>query len=105
MSFIKPFPGLRPAKEYAEKVASPPYDVIKSQEARELAQDNEYSFLHVIKPEIDLPENIVLYDEKVYQKGAENLKKLMHRREKPLVQLKMLRCLKMQNLSIWTIAW
>ena len=77
MSIIKPFPGLRPKKEYAEKVASPPYDVINSDEARELAKDNDLSFLHVIKPEIDLPIDISLYDEKVYQKGAENLKKLV----------------------------
>jgi len=77
MPDIRPFKGLRPAKQLAEKVAAPPYDVLNSEEARELAKDNPYSFLHVSKPEIDLPENIDLYDEKVYQKGADNLKKLI----------------------------
>jgi uncharacterized protein (DUF1015 family) len=76
---IKPFKGLRPRKEYADKVASPPYDVINSQEAREMAKDNEYSFLHVVKPEIDLPEDISLYDDRVYQKGKENLDKLVNK--------------------------
>ena len=72
---IKPFKGLRPKKELAEKVASPPYDVINSKEAREMAKGDEYTFLHVVKPEIDLPEDISLYDEKVYAKGKENLDK------------------------------
>ncbi len=84
MSILKPFRGLRPRKEYAEKVAAPPYDVINSQEARELASGAPYSFLHVNKPEIDLPEDIDTYDDAVYAKGAENLKKL--RDDKILVQ-------------------
>ncbi len=84
MAVVKPFKGLRPEKELVEKVASPPYDVISSKEARELVKDNPYSFLHVVKPEIDLPEDISLYDERVYKKGAENLKKFME--EKILIQ-------------------
>jgi len=76
MSVIKPFKGIRPKKEYAQQVASPPYDVLNSEEARAMAKENPYSFLHVNKPEIDLPPQTNLYDEKVYQKGAENFKKL-----------------------------
>jgi len=74
---VKPFKGLRPNKEYAEKVASPPYDVLSSDEAREMAKDNPYSFLHVNKPEIDLDETVDPYDVRVYRRGAENLKKLI----------------------------
>jgi len=74
---IKAFRGIRPEKNYVSKVASPPYDVIDSKEAKKLAEGNPYSFLHVVKPEIDLPEEIDHYDEAVYQKGAENFKKLI----------------------------
>ncbi|RMF61460.1 MAG: DUF1015 domain-containing protein [Calditrichaeota bacterium] len=77
MAIVRPFRGLRPQKELADKVAAPPYDVLSSEEAREIAKDNPYSFLHVNKPEIDLDPSIDLYDERVYQKGAENLKKLI----------------------------
>jgi uncharacterized protein (DUF1015 family) len=77
MSVIKPFKGLRPKPEFAEKVASHPYDVINSQEAREIAKGNPYSFLHVNKPEIDLPEGTDLYSDVVYEQGAKNLKKLI----------------------------
>ncbi len=73
MALIKPFKGLRPAKDLAEKVASPPYDVLNSAEARELAKNNNYSFLHINKPEIDLPEDTDPYSEDVYAKGRENL--------------------------------
>lgn len=78
MATVKPFKGLRPKKEYAEKLASPPYDVLSSNEAWEMAKDNPISFLHVIKPEIDLEPGIDPYDKKVYEKGAENLKKLIN---------------------------
>lgn len=78
MAIVKPFKGLRPEKEYAEKVASPPYDVLNSKEAREMASGNPYSFLHVVKPEIDLDPDIDLYDEEVYKKGGENLRKLIN---------------------------
>jgi len=77
MAVIKPFRGLRPKPELAEKVASPPYDVLNSSEARLLAKNNPYSFLHINKPEIDLPEDTNVYDEAVYQKGAENLKRFV----------------------------
>lgn len=77
MASVKPFRGLRPKKEYARKVAAPPYDVLSSKEAREMAKDNPLSFLHVNKPEIDLEEGMDPYDERIYRKGAENLHKLI----------------------------
>ncbi|MBN2426159.1 MAG: DUF1015 domain-containing protein [Calditrichaceae bacterium] len=77
MSSIKPFKGLRPVKQLAHKVASPPYDVLNSEEARKMAEGNPYSFLHINKPEIDLPPDIDIHSEKVYQKGAENLKRFI----------------------------
>jgi len=77
MSIVKPFRGLRPKKELAPQVAAPPYDVLDSDEAREMAKDNPYIFLHVNKPEIDLDRNINLYNDRVYQRGADNLKKLI----------------------------
>ena len=72
MVTVRPFKAVRPRDEIAHKVASFPYDVLNSKEARELAKDNEVSFLHVVKPEIDLPEDIDLYDEAVYQKAKSN---------------------------------
>jgi uncharacterized protein (DUF1015 family) len=77
MATIRPFKGVRPQKEYADKVASFPYDVVNSKEAGELAKNNPYSFLHVVKPEIDLPEGTNLYDDAVYAKGKENLYRLL----------------------------
>ncbi len=77
MAIVRPFRGLRPKKELADKVAAPPYDVLNSEEAREMAKDNPYSFLHINKPEIDLDPSIDPHDERVYQKGAENLRKLI----------------------------
>lgn len=72
MSIIRPFKGLRPGRDIASKLAALPYDVINSQEARHIAQGNQYSFLHVTKPEIDLDPAIDLYDKKVYDKAASN---------------------------------
>ncbi len=77
MAHILPFRGLMPAPGLAEKVACPPYDVIDSGEARERARGNPRSFLHVIKPEIDLDPSVDAYDMQVYQKGRENLKRFM----------------------------
>ena len=73
MVVVRPFKAVRPKDELAQKVASFPYDVINSKEARELAKNDEYSFLHVVKPEIDLDKNVNLYDESVYQKAKDNL--------------------------------
>lgn len=77
MAIVKPFRGLRPRPDIADKVAAPPYDVLDSNEARQMAKGNPISFLHVNKPEIDLDPKIDLYDPRVYQKGAENLKKFI----------------------------
>ncbi len=75
MATIKPFKGLRPKRDLAEKVASPPYDVLNSEEARVMAKDNPYSFLHINKPEIDLPPDTDPYSKDVYRKGADNLRR------------------------------
>lgn len=75
MAILKPFRGLRPPQNIVEKLASRPYDVLNSKEARHEAKGNPYSLLHIIKPEIDLPEDISLYSDAVYQKAAENFKK------------------------------
>jgi len=77
MAKIEAFRALRPRAEVAAEVASPPYDVLNSAEAREMAEGNPISFLHVNKPEIDLPEDIDPYDMAVYAKGAENLQGLI----------------------------
>ncbi len=73
---IREFKALRPREDEAAAVASPPYDVLDSREARVLARGKPYSFLHVVKPEIDLPEETDPYDETVYLKGRENLDRL-----------------------------
>jgi len=77
MAIIRAFRGLRPDPRLVEKVAAPPYDVLSSEEAREMALGNEYSFLHVNKPEIDLDPDIDLYDERVYEQGAANLQRMI----------------------------
>ncbi len=75
MAVIKAFAALRPVPDAAERVASVPYDVISTVEARELAKGNPDSFLHVIRPEIDLEPGISESDDAVYRKGAENLRR------------------------------
>ncbi|MBP1744921.1 MAG: hypothetical protein H6Q58_1899 [Firmicutes bacterium] len=77
MAILRPFKAIRPKEEYAYKIAALPYDVMDSEEARIMAQDNPYSFLHVDKAEIDLDENVNIYDKKVYAKARENLDKLV----------------------------
>ena len=79
MSDIRPFRGYRPRPELAEQVASPPYDVLNSDEAREMAASNPNSFLHVVKAEIDLDPGIDTHSDPVYQKSAENLQDLIDR--------------------------
>lgn len=76
MSVLKPFKGIRPKPELAEKVASRPYDVLNSEEARIEAKGNELSFLHVNKPEIDLPEDVDIHSTQVYEKAKSNFEKL-----------------------------
>jgi uncharacterized protein (DUF1015 family) len=77
MAKLHAFKGFRPGKDKVNEVASRPYDVLNSQEAREEVKGNPWSFLHVVKPEVDLPEGTSLYSEEVYNKGRENLKKLI----------------------------
>jgi len=78
MPLIRPFAGLRPVPEHAEEVVAPPYDVLNSAEARERADGRPWSFLHISKAEIDLPEGTDPYDPSVYAKSAENLQKMLH---------------------------
>jgi uncharacterized protein (DUF1015 family) len=78
MARIEPFRGLRPRKDLAEKIAAPPYDVLSSEEARDMAGHNPYSFLHIGKPEIDLPPGTDLYADEVYEKGQENFKRFIN---------------------------
>jgi uncharacterized protein (DUF1015 family) len=77
MATVRPFKGFRPLPQYAAQVAAKPYDVLSSEEARIEAQGKPLSFLHVGKPEIDLPVGTNLYDPIVYEKGKENLQKLI----------------------------
>lgn len=70
---VKPFYALRPDATLASMVAALPYDVMSSEEAREMVKDNPFSFLHIDKAEIDLDKSVDLYDEKVYAKAKENL--------------------------------
>ena len=77
MAWIKAFRGVRPVRDLVEKVAAPPYDVLSSQEAREMAAGNPYSFLHVGKPEIDLDPAVDLYDPRVYRQGVDSFQRLL----------------------------
>ena len=77
MAIVRPFKGLRPTPEMAGKVASPPYDVLSTDEAREMAKDNPYSFLRINKAELEFAPTADPYSGEIYQKGRENLKKFM----------------------------
>jgi uncharacterized protein (DUF1015 family) len=72
MAILKAFKGLRPPPQISKELASRPYDVLDSLEAREEAKGNPYSLLHIIKPEIDLPLEVDHYDQQVYNKAKEN---------------------------------
>ena len=74
MATFRPFRAVRPAPEYASRVAALPYDVMNAYEARDMVKGNPYSFLHVDKAEIDLPRNTYHYDDAVYEKAASNLR-------------------------------
>ena len=76
MATIKPFKALRPHIEYAPQVASKPYDVLSSEEARKETEGNLLSFLHVTKAEIDLPADVDVHSDAVYSKAKENLAQL-----------------------------
>ena len=77
MSLVRAFPALRPAPGRAPEVIAPPYDVLNTEEARVLAEGRPWSFLHISKPEIDLPPGTDPYAPQVYAKAAENLKKML----------------------------
>jgi uncharacterized protein (DUF1015 family) len=77
MSQIRPFRAYRPKPELAPRVASVPYDVVNTAEARQLADGNPYSFLHICRPEIDLPQGVDEHEDRVYATGAANLKKFI----------------------------
>lgn len=92
MAVIKPFQAFRPSKDIADQLASFPYDVLNSEEARKLAEGNPYSFLRINKPEIDLDPEVNVYDEAVYEKGKSNLeafieKSWLNQDEKPLLYI------------------
>ncbi|MBN7575506.1 DUF1015 domain-containing protein [Clostridium sp. 2-1] len=77
MAIVKAFRGIRPVKELASKIAALPYDVMSSDEAREMVVGNPHSFLHVDRPEIDLDPEIDVHDPKVYAKAKENLDRMI----------------------------
>ena len=77
MSLIKPFTGLRPAAGRADDVVAPPYDVMNATEARAMAEGRPWSFLHISRPEIDLPEGTDPYAPEVYAKAHENLDRMI----------------------------
>lgn len=88
MITITPFTALRPEAQHAKAVASRPYDVLSSKEAKVAAQGNPSSFLHITKSEIDLPENIDIHSQQVYDKAKENLtafisRNILFRENKP----------------------
>ena len=83
MASVSPFRALRPAPEAAARVASVPYDVVNTEEARRIAGGNPLSFLHVTRAEIDLPADVNPYDDRVYDQAVQNLEAL--KREAPLV--------------------
>ncbi|NCC79003.1 MAG: DUF1015 domain-containing protein [Clostridia bacterium] len=84
MAIIRPFQAVRPHEDLADRVAALPYDVMNSDEAREMVKDNPYSFLHVDKAEIDLDPSIDHYDQRVYDKARETLMRFIE--EKTLVR-------------------
>lgn len=79
MATIVPFRALRPQPQFAKQVASRPYDVLNSEEARKEAHGNPDSFLHITKAEIDLPEHVHIYSRLVYDKAKENLRNFIRR--------------------------
>ncbi|MBU3192167.1 DUF1015 domain-containing protein [Clostridium bowmanii] len=78
MAVVRPFKAYRPQLDLVDKVAALPYDVMNSEEAREMVKGKPYSFLHVDKPEVDLEPGIDIHSEQVYLKASENLKKMIN---------------------------
>jgi len=77
MPLIQPFRALRPVPAHCSDVVAPPYDVVDRAEAKALVDGRPWSFLHVSRPEIDLPDGMDAYDERVYAKGRENLDRMI----------------------------
>ena len=78
MAIIRAFKAFRPTVDLASKIAALPYDVMNSEEAREMVKDNEYSFLHVDRAEVNLPKDTNIYDKVVYEKARDVLDKMIH---------------------------
>lgn len=92
MAIVRPFKAIRPEKEYASKVIALPYDVMNREEAANMAEGNPYSFLHICRSEIDLPEQKDPYDRSVYEKAKSNIadfieKGIFIQEEKPALYL------------------
>jgi len=109
MAIIHPFKGWHPKPEHVDKIACPPYDVMDTQEAVKIANNNPHNFLHVIRPEIDLPDNTPFNSDEVYEKGAENLKSLlnseyMEQDEKPSIYIYQLETESHTQTGIFTCA-
>jgi Uncharacterized conserved protein len=77
MATLHPFRAVRPRSEYLEEIASVPYDVVSTGEARDLAEGKPRSFLHVVRPEIDLSPDTNVHDDAVYEQGAVNLRQFV----------------------------
>ena len=109
MAIIHPFKGWHPKPEHVDNIVCPPYDVMDTQEAVKIADNNPHNFLHVIRPEIDLPDNTPFNSKEVYEKGAENLKKLlksgyMEQDEKPSIYIYQLETESHTQTGIFTCA-
>jgi uncharacterized protein (DUF1015 family) len=109
MAIIHPFRGWLPKAEFADEVSCVPYDVISTEEAAEMTEGKPNSFLHVIRPEIDLPDGTPFYDDSVYAKGAENLKKLLssdlfYQDEKPAIYIYQLETENHRQTGVFTCA-
>ncbi len=92
MAIVRPFKAVRPEKQYADKVISLPYDVMNREEAANMADGNPYSFLHVCRAEIDMPEQENPYEACVYERAKENISQYLEdgvfvREEKPVLYL------------------
>ncbi len=80
MTILKSFRAIRPNKGFDNKIAALPYDVVNTDEAKEIGNKKPYSFLHIDRAEIDLNKDINPYDQKVYDKAKENLDNMIKKR-------------------------
>ncbi|HHT45122.1 MAG TPA: DUF1015 domain-containing protein, partial [Fastidiosipila sp.] len=77
MAIVRPFRAIRPDPALADKVACLPYDVMNRQEAKAMAEGNPYSFLRVVRSELELPETVGDYDDAVYEHGRDNFRRMI----------------------------